>query len=553
MKHTKYFRCEWRDASMPLTLLSLLALLLSLALPAPALADPPGRIGRVAWLSEAGGLTLDNRDNDESFRAPLNQPLTSGDVLSTDTNARAEIRIGSMTLRLDEATSLELTRIDDERVDIFLRQGRSIVRLTSPETVREFELSTPDGRFTALDTGIYRFEAEGDGSSATAYQGTLRFSAHDTALDISAGERADLWFAGQTRYRRSTPLSDDFMHWSAARDQSSQSGMATRYVSPEMTGAEDLDAYGDWSETSDYGPLWTPRAIAADWAPYRTGHWAWVAPWGWSWIGHEPWGFAPFHYGRWVQHRGRWSWVPGTYQVRPIYAPAMVAWTAAPEFNITFSFGRAPTVRWFPLAPREVYAPLYRSSSDYVRRVNRTHVAQIRNINEIVSNPRDAGRHLHYAHRDQARAMTKVPADSMLRHDKRKRDDPPRAFAEPGRVIEKPAPAPRPLEVGDDRRPRQYEPRPDRRPDARMQATNTDDTPPVRRDPVTKNTELSGPTPQPRERVRAAERETKREVRQPEQRSRDKSMVQRPEEQRRTDPADDLRKRRQPRDDGERN
>lgn len=77
---------------------------------------------------------------------------------------------------------------------------------------------------------------------------------------------------------------DEFTQWSAARDQRQQASIA-RYVSPEMTGIQDLDAYGDWSEMPEYGAVWFPRAVGADWAPYRTGHWVWgcspVADLGW--------------------------------------------------------------------------------------------------------------------------------------------------------------------------------------------------------------------------------------------------------------------------------
>ena len=100
--------------------------------------------------------------------------------------------------------------------------------------------------------------------------------------------RDRFWQTGQggdqTRYRLSTAINDDFTQWSAARDRRPASTAYTRYVSPEMTGAEDLDAYGSWSQNTEYGAIWYPRAVAPDWAPYRNGHWAWVAPWGWSWV-----------------------------------------------------------------------------------------------------------------------------------------------------------------------------------------------------------------------------------------------------------------------------
>ena len=71
------------------------------------------------------------------------------------------------------------------------------------------------------------------------------------------------------------------------------------------------------------------RYVAAGWAPYRYGRWAWVSPWGWTWIDDARWGFAPFHYGRWAYASNRWCWVPGPRYVHAVYAPALVAWTAA--------------------------------------------------------------------------------------------------------------------------------------------------------------------------------------------------------------------------------
>ena len=66
------------------------------------------------------------------------------------------------------------------------------------------------------------------------------------------------------------------------------------------------------------------------WAPYQSGHWAYVAPWGYTWVDDSPWGFAPFHYGRWVWLHGGWGWIPpprgGPTYVPTVYAPALVAW-----------------------------------------------------------------------------------------------------------------------------------------------------------------------------------------------------------------------------------
>ena len=166
MNLTLYPRHRWCAA-----LFALLACGLLLA--TPARADPPGRIGRVAWL--AGTVSLQSATG-EAFSAPLNQPLTSGDVLTLGLGSRAEIQIGSKTVRLDAGSVLQLDRIDDEQVRLFLSNGRAIAVLPTPDAFGDFEMATMNGRFTASEPGTYRFAADINGSSATVYSGRLRFA-----------------------------------------------------------------------------------------------------------------------------------------------------------------------------------------------------------------------------------------------------------------------------------------------------------------------------------------------------------------------------------------
>ena len=158
-------------------------------------------------------------------------------------------------------------------------------------------------------------------------------------------------------------------------DRQADAAIATRYIPPQLTGYEELDQYGSWTTTTDYGPVWTPRVVAVDWAPYRDGRWVWVNPWGWTWVDDMPWGFAPFHYGRWAYWGNRWCWVPGPYEPRPAYAPAVVGWVGGAGFSLNvWSGGRRPPPprygAWVPLAPREAYYQPGRYSNDYWRRVN---------------------------------------------------------------------------------------------------------------------------------------------------------------------------------------
>ena len=157
-----------------------------------------------------------------------------------------------------------------------------------------------------------------------------------------------------------------------------------------MTGYQDLDDNGQWSYAGSYGPVWYPTSVAVGWAPYRFGHWVWVAPWGWTWVDDARWGFAPFHYGRWLQVGGRWAWIPGPVAVHPVYAPALVAFVGGGGgFQLSASFGGGAGVAWFPLGPGEVFVPAYHVSRAYVNQVNVTNtVVNVTKVTNVYNNYR---------------------------------------------------------------------------------------------------------------------------------------------------------------------
>jgi hypothetical protein len=97
-----------------------------------------------------------------------------------------------------------------------------------------------------------------------------------------------------------------------------------------------LEPYGAWRETSDYGYVWQPReAEERNWRPYTDGRWVYTDA-GWTWISEEPFGWATYHYGRWVRlRRVGWVWVPGEE-----WAPAWVSWRTSKDY-----------IGWAPLPP----------------------------------------------------------------------------------------------------------------------------------------------------------------------------------------------------------
>jgi hypothetical protein len=366
-------------SSLPLAKrLSLLVLLTLAVLVAPARADddPPARAGRVSEVS--GEAWLFDAEDKEWVQVERNQTIGEGDRLRTDGRSRLTLRIGSTSLWLDEGSDLEFSRLDDGRVELRLDKGSLALRLRNREELNDYQLITREGRFTAEREGLYRIDQLDRGSRALNWEGSLRFDSRgpDVApVWLGANEQAEYWWGNGARTERQRLERDEFADWLLAQKESEgQSLAAYRYVSPEMTGAEELDRYGRWEQSSEYGPLWAPAAVAVDWAPYRYGRWGWTRAWGWTWIDAAPWGFAPFHYGRWVHYGGRWCWAPGAYSPRPVYAPALVAWVGGPAVSVGINIGsRPPPPRygWYPLAPREAYVPGYRHSPTYWQRINR--------------------------------------------------------------------------------------------------------------------------------------------------------------------------------------
>lgn len=351
--------------------LLLAALVVAAAMPAAARDDPPGRVGRLVDLQ--GRVSWFDPEQGRWTEPQRNRPLAEGDRLSTAAEGRVEVRIGSTTLRLGGGSELEVLRLDDEAMQFQLHAGRLALRVRSREIAEEIEVVTPEARLRPVRSGHYRIDRIDDSSFAGAWRGEIRVEGPD-ALAVAAGQRIEIWRergGGAARRDWSVLPDDDFGNWVLQADQRDERRSASnRYVSPEMTGAEELDRHGRWDRHPEYGAIWLPVVVVTDWAPYRFGRWAWVRPWGWTWIDDAPWGFAPFHYGRWVWWRDRWGWVPGIYVARPVYSPALVAWVGGPNFSISIGIGGGPAVGWVPLAPRDPYVPWYRHSPRYLERIS---------------------------------------------------------------------------------------------------------------------------------------------------------------------------------------
>lgn len=97
-----------------------------------------------------------------------------------------------------------------------------------------------------------------------------------------------------------------------------------------------LSPYGRWADTPDYGRVWIPAGVGADFQPYADGRWVWTDL-GWSFVSDLAWGDIAYHYGSWGFGLDLgWYWVPDY-----LWGPAWVFWRWAPGYAC-----------WSPRGPR---------------------------------------------------------------------------------------------------------------------------------------------------------------------------------------------------------
>jgi hypothetical protein len=326
---------------------------------------PPSRVARLNWMT--GDVSFQPAGLEDWTNATLNYPLTTNDHLYTGRDSRVEMHIGPNAIRVDGDSNFGFLNLDDNIVQVSLTQGSMEIHLNVLADDDSFEIATPDGAITLLRTGDYRIDTDAD---------------HDASmLTVRAGQ-AELFLGSSTiirahetaYFRQNQPVdirsandTDDFDSFTAARDSdipyvappdpttvsrrrpmdrfSDPPVTVSDLVSEGMTGAEDLATTGTWQNDPTLGSVWSPP-VSADWSPYSDGSWTYEEPWGWTWVDAAPWGFAPYHYGRWTYFRGRWVWAPGPRIGSVSYAPALVTFWGSPA---------AGSVSFAPLGPSETF------------------------------------------------------------------------------------------------------------------------------------------------------------------------------------------------------
>jgi hypothetical protein len=365
---------------------SLLVLIFLFAIPALAQVEPSARVGRVSLVS--GTLAFYGPGDTDWSAAKVNLPVAVGAWLATDPQSHAGMRVGTDSIDLSNDTQLNFAELRDRVMQIALTHGRIDLHLRSLEKDETAEIDVMRGGVWLLQPGVYDIDTGGPDQPTriTVFEGSARFAGRGIDTVVDAGQVLVLSGSDTLSAAVERAAPDEFVRWCRSHDYDEKRLAASHHVSAATTGYEELDSYGEWAAVPTYGEVWFPKSVSGGWAPYREGRWVWIEPWGWHWVDDEPWGFAPFHYGRWARVDARWAWVPGEFAPEPVYAPALVAFIPPPAIavSVLVPIDAGQPVGWFPLAPDEVYWPAYTRDQTYIRNVNITNV-NITKINTIIA------------------------------------------------------------------------------------------------------------------------------------------------------------------------
>ena len=120
--------------------------------------DPPGRVARLSYVE--GAVSLAPLGAEEWTEAVLNRPLTSGDRLWLDEDARAELEVGSTTLHLDRETAFGFVKLDDGVLLASLTEGAASIRVRSLGDQEAIQVETPNATVRIRRAGEYTLEVD---------------------------------------------------------------------------------------------------------------------------------------------------------------------------------------------------------------------------------------------------------------------------------------------------------------------------------------------------------------------------------------------------------
>src|SRR5439155_243663 len=201
--------------------------------------DPPTRAGRISFVD--GSVSFQPGGEGDWVQAVPNRPLTVGDNLWVDRDSRAEIQIGSTSIRLGAETSLTFLDLGNNVTQLRLSMGSLFFRVRRYGGEDAFEVDTPNLAFNINRPGEFRLNVNGNGDQtvATVWRGEAEVTGGGNSYRLTEGQRGSFSGADQLSYDvDQVGERDSFDRWALSRDEREDRVGSRQYVSEEMTGYE---------------------------------------------------------------------------------------------------------------------------------------------------------------------------------------------------------------------------------------------------------------------------------------------------------------------------
>jgi hypothetical protein len=283
-----------------------------------AAAGPQARIVRVSYVE--GEVVLDSGHGYESVT--MNVPITEHNWLQTRSNGWAEIQFedGSMIRVAPETViafdELGRTSSGGTSTTVDLDQGEAEFKILKHDG-SDFQIAVKNKTIALGHSGFFRVTStNNDPMEIAVWKGDVSLHDPESGDDIAVNKNETFVLnpADVAEYALNKGTeADELDEWSKQRDDSLRAYAAANHYtqSPYQYGASDLNYYGQYTDDPEYGSVWQPNGVGADWNPFSNGYYAdsGIGP---TWVSSYPWGWMPYRYGRWVFINARgWFWQPG--------------------------------------------------------------------------------------------------------------------------------------------------------------------------------------------------------------------------------------------------
>ena len=282
-------------------------ILIVFALAASSLAsgEPPDRIARLSYVE--GQIKFQGAQEVAPSALP-DRPLVRGDRLATEPDGRAELALGSATLRLDESSAVTFADLDASAVRLELAEGTANLHLNELLESETYEVVTLNTTIAFRTPGEYRVDITPSGATELSVRaGNAEVATAGGPVRVADGQRVRLEGRAEVASLVTPRAADAFDEWVLEREV--QLAESAPDQSSDGYSDETLDDYGEWYDDPSYGQAWMPSYAYGGYDPFSYGYWQ-QSGIGWSWYDPMPWSAYTFHHGNWyLNDQNRWAWV----------------------------------------------------------------------------------------------------------------------------------------------------------------------------------------------------------------------------------------------------